>query len=112
MHRMLFFTGSPLDKSIRIPAHALLMLARPRHPLLALQHNGCRRCAGALAHVASAVARPRNTPMLTTSVAVVRKMLDAVAGSAPILRRPSGINAPHSPLTMQLVIIAIHTTNP
>ena len=29
------------------------------------------------------VARPRKRPMLATSVAVVRKMLDAVAGSAP-----------------------------
>src|SRR6185369_15611291 len=28
-------------------------------------------------------AMPRNKPMLTTSVAVVRKMLDAIAGSAP-----------------------------
>ena len=29
------------------------------------------------------VASPNNSPMLTTSVAVVRKMLEAVAGSAP-----------------------------
>jgi hypothetical protein len=29
------------------------------------------------------VARPSRVPILTTSVAVVRKILDAVAGSAP-----------------------------
>ena len=37
--------------------------------------------------------------MLATSVAVVRKMLEAVAGSKPSLRRVSGISAPESPLT-------------
>jgi hypothetical protein len=31
----------------------------------------------------SSVARPSSMPMLKMSVAVVRKMLDAVAGSAP-----------------------------
>jgi hypothetical protein len=30
-------------------------------------------------------ASPRNTPSLTTSVTVVRKMHEAVAGSAPVL---------------------------
>ena len=39
--------------------------------------------------------------MLQTSVAVVRKMLDAVAGSAPSRRRISGMSAPATPLTAQ-----------
>ena len=50
--------------------------------------------------------------MLATSVAVVRKMLEAVAGSAPSLRRVSGIIAPEMPLTMQLAVIAMQTTSP
>jgi hypothetical protein len=49
--------------------------------------------------------------MLATSVAVVRKMLDAVAGSAPNFRKISGIVAPETPLTMQLPIIARNTIN-
>ena len=48
------------------------------------------------------VARKSITPMLTTSVPVVRKMLDAAAGSAPHLLRNKGINAPINPLTIQL----------
>ena len=40
--------------------------------------------------------------MLTTSVAVVRKMLDAVAGSAPRRCSVSGTSAPEMPLTTQL----------
>ena len=44
--------------------------------------------------------------MLTTSVAVVRKMLDAVAGSAPNLCSVSGTSAPEMPLITQLPIIA------
>lgn len=55
------------------------------------------------------VASPRNIPMLATSVAVVRKMLDAVAGSAPSLRNVRGISAPEMPLTTQLPIIAMNT---
>ena len=47
--------------------------------------------------------------MLATSVAVVRKMLEAVAGSAPSLRRASGTSAPERPLMQQLPIIAIIT---
>src|SRR3989442_14594636 len=45
----------------------------------------------------STVASQRNIPMLTISVAVVRKMLEAVAGSGPSFFNPSGINAPGSP---------------
>ena len=44
--------------------------------------------------------------MLTTSVAVVRKMLDAVAGSAPKRLSVSGTSAPATPLMTQLQIIA------
>ena len=44
--------------------------------------------------------------MLTTSVAVVRKMLDAVAGSAPRRFRPIGTAAPAVPDTAQLAVIA------
>ena len=51
------------------------------------------------------VARKSITPMLTTSVPVVRKMLEAAAGSAPHLLRNTGTNAPMIPLTMQLAII-------
>ena len=49
--------------------------------------------------------------MLATSVAVVRKMLEAVAGSAPRLRSVSGMSAPARPLTTQLAIIAANTTS-
>ena len=48
------------------------------------------------------VARKSITPMLTTSVPVVRKMLDAAAGSAPHFLRKTGTNAPINPLTTQL----------
>ena len=51
------------------------------------------------------VARKSITPMLTTSVPVVRKMLDAAAGSAPSFLRVTGTNAPINPLTMQLAIM-------
>ena len=44
--------------------------------------------------------------MLTTSVAVVRKMLDAVAGSAPSRFSASGTAAPATPDTAQLPAIA------
>ncbi len=50
--------------------------------------------------------------MLTTSVAVVRKMLEAVAGSAPRRLRASGITAPEMPLTTQLAVIAAITIRP
>jgi hypothetical protein len=39
--------------------------------------------------------------MLTTSVAVVRKMLDAVAGSAPSFRSVKGMRAPAMPLSRE-----------
>ncbi len=55
------------------------------------------------------VARPRNVPMLATSVAVVRKMLEAVAGSAPNLFKTNGISAPKTPLMRQLHVIAMST---
>ena len=42
-----------------------------------------RRARPARGHRTSSVARPSKRPMLATSVVVVRKMLDAVAGSAP-----------------------------
>ena len=48
--------------------------------------------------------------MLATSVAVVRKMLEAVAGSAPSFLSVSGMSAPERPLTTQLPIIATITT--
>ena len=48
------------------------------------------------------VARKSITPMLTTSVPVVRKMLDAAAGSAPSFLRVTGTNAPIIPLIIQL----------
>ena len=48
------------------------------------------------------VARKSITPMLTTSVPVVRKMLEAAAGSAPHLLRNTGTNAPINPLMTQL----------
>ena len=54
----------------------------------------------------SQAARPRKSPMLTTSVAVVRKMLDAVAGSAPSRFSASGTAAPAMPDTAQLPAIA------
>jgi hypothetical protein len=60
----------------------------------------------------SAVARPRKIPMLATSVAVVRKMLDAVAGSAPSRLSVIGIRAPDTPLITQLTVIAIATIKP
>ncbi len=50
--------------------------------------------------------------MLATSLAVVRKMLDAVAGSAPKRFRVSGIKAPEMPATVQLTVIATRTTRP
>ena len=43
--------------------------------------------------------------MLTTSVPVVRKILDAAAGSAPHFFRATGTNAPIIPLTTQLAAI-------
>ena len=52
------------------------------------------------------VASPRKHPMLAMSVAVVRKMLDAVAGSKPSFFKVNGIMAPATPLTTQLAIIA------
>ena len=45
------------------------------------------------------------TPILTTSVPVVRKILDAAAGSAPHFLRATGTKAPINPLTIQLAII-------
>ena len=45
--------------------------------------------------------------MLTMSVAVVKKMLLAVAGSVFRRRRSSGIAAPQRPLTMQLATMAM-----
>ena len=52
-------------------------------------------------HIKSSVAKPKNSPMLATSVAVVRKMLDAVAGSAPNFFSVSGTLAPAKPLATQ-----------
>lgn len=49
--------------------------------------------------------------MPTTSVAVVRKMLEAVAGSAPIRCSAVGTSAPETPLTTQATIIARKVTN-
>ena len=48
--------------------------------------------------------------MLATSVAVVRKMLDAVAGSAPNRFSTSGINAPAKPADDAAAVIATSTT--
>ena len=63
-------------------------------------------------HRINQVARPRKSPMLTTSVAVVRKMLEAVAGSAPNLRRTVGTITPQAPLTIQAPIMARKTMPP
>jgi hypothetical protein len=63
----------------------------------------CRR-AGTLQcskrYSSSRVTSARNVPMLTTSVIVVRKMLEAVAGSAPIRLSRIGIAEPDTPATM------------
>src|SRR5215204_3129398 len=48
------------------------------------------------------VARTSSRPMLATSVAVVTKMLEAVAGSAPKRLRANGTIAPEMPLMAQL----------
>ena len=58
----------------------------------------------------NALANPSNSPMLMTSVAVVRNMLEAVAGSAPNFLRKSGISVPNIPLAIQLPIMASTTT--
>ena len=50
--------------------------------------------------------------MLAMSVAVVRKILEAVAGSKPSFFSVSGIMAPATPLTTQLAIMASSTANP
>lgn len=47
--------------------------------------------------------------MLATSVVVVRKMLEAVAGSAPIFFNVMGTITPESPLIQQLPTIAMNT---
>jgi hypothetical protein len=63
----------------------------------------CRR-AGTLQcskrYSSSRVTSARNVPMLTTSVIVVRKMLEAVAGSAPMRLSRIGIAEPDTPATM------------
>ena len=46
--------------------------------------------------------------MLITSVPVVRKILDAAAGSAPHFLRKTGTYAPINPLTIQLTVIAVN----
>ena len=51
-------------------------------------------------------------PMLTTSVAVVRKMLEVVAGSNPRRFSVSGTMAPEMPLAMHEPIMARNTTKP
>ena len=56
-------------------------------------------------------ASPRRLLLLTTSVAVVRKMLEAVAGSKPRRFSVSGTRAPDRPLMTQLPIMARNTTN-
>src|SRR5437773_4263611 len=61
-------------------------------------------------HRMSTVASHRNIPILTISVAVVRKMLEAVAGSAPSFFSARGISAPDSPLVTQLATMARKTT--
>ena len=50
--------------------------------------------------------------MLATSLIVVRKMLDAVAGSAPSLLSVSGISAPAIPLMVQASTMETSTTSP
>ena len=56
------------------------------------------------------VASPSSMPMLATSVAVVRKMLEAVAGSVPKRFNVSGTMAPEIPLMVQDPTIARKTT--
>ena len=48
--------------------------------------------------------------MLTQSVAVVRKMDDAVAGSKPIRFMATGTSTPDKPLAMHENTIAANTT--
>jgi hypothetical protein len=48
-------------------------------------------------------ARPRKMPSMLTSVIVVRMILEAFAGSVPILRRTMGIADLKMPLIKQLV---------
>jgi len=55
-------------------------------------------------------ASPSSRPILTTSVAVVRKMLEAVAGSVPKRLSVSGTMAPEMPLMVQAPTIARKTT--
>src|SRR6202171_6346945 len=55
-------------------------------------------------------ARPRKMPSVLTSVIVVRMILEAFAGSVPILRRTMGIVEPKMPLIKQLMAMARNTT--
>ena len=57
-------------------------------------------------------ARPRKTKKPITSVAVVRKTVDAKAGSAPILLKIIGIEAPKTPAAMRFIIMAKPMTTP
>ena len=50
--------------------------------------------------------------MLATSVSVVRKMLEAVAGSAPSRFSVSGTSAPEMPLIAHAAVIATQTITP
>src|SRR5205085_2048295 len=75
--------------------------------------EGCGTCeeqGPAPVHRTSIVASKSNVPMLTTSVAVVRKMLDAVAGSKPKRFSVIGTSAPERPLAIQEKTIARKTT--
>ena len=55
----------------------------------------------------SSVASPSSMPLLTISVAVVKKILDAVAGSAPNRFSISGTIAPEMPLMVHAPTIAV-----
>ena len=57
-------------------------------------------------------ARPRKTKKPITSVAVVRKTVDARAGSAPILLKIIGMEAPKTPAAIKFIIIANPITIP
>src|SRR5256712_13856006 len=75
---------------------------RPRTKLEAV-FSSCQRI--------STVASHRNIPILTISVAVVRKMLEAVAGSAPGFFNPTRSRAPGSPLVPPLGTMSQQATN-
>ena len=58
------------------------------------------------------VANASMSPMLAISVPVVRKMLDAVQGSAPNRCSVNGTSTPNRPEAMQATVMANRMTRP